>query len=68
MKVQKNTIYLFFISFLAPEISAFKEVLNDTKNGSPIVRLCQNFAKVAKFVTSVDLHVHRQIMKSTITC
>ena len=44
-KTRKKTVDRFLISFLVPEISAFKEVSNCTKSGSPIVKIWRNYGE-----------------------
>ena len=34
LKIRKIAVYLFLISFLVPELSRFKDLKNDRKNGT----------------------------------
>ena len=63
-KTERKIVDCFLISFLVPEIPAFKEAYDGNKSGSPIV---ETFAKMTKIMAPTDLHVSGQIIKSATT-
>ena len=48
LKVRKIAVYRFIISFLFPELSRFKDLKNDRKNGAKIVRSWLKSIKIDK--------------------
>ena len=62
-KAGENIVDRFFISFLVPEISAFKKYKMAPKVAHQHRYLAKLWGETVKLVTSVGLHVSRQIMK-----
>ena len=48
LKVRKITVYRFLISFLVPELSRFKDLKNDRKNGTKSARSWIKSIKIDK--------------------